>query len=67
MAASTPAAMSLDTPDGIATQLERRRHAVAEAWNLGDEVVLFGAGDRVPVPGRRDRITRSARTPSTST
>jgi Xaa-Pro aminopeptidase len=56
MAASTPAATSLDTPDGIAAQLERRRYAVAEAWNLGDEVVLFGAGDRVPVPGRRDRM-----------
>ena len=53
--AATPAATSLDTPDGIVAQLERRRHAVAEAWDLGDQVVLFGAGDRVPVPGRRDR------------
>ncbi len=56
MSASTPAATSLDTPDGIAAQLERRRRAVVEAWNLGDEVVVFGAGDRVPVPGRADRM-----------
>ena len=56
MAASTPAPTSPDTPEGVAAQLERRRLAVAEAWNLGDEVVLFGAGEPVPVPGRGDRI-----------
>ncbi|MDQ3982551.1 MAG: aminopeptidase P family protein [Actinomycetota bacterium] len=53
--ASTPPAASLDTPDGVAVQLERRRRSVVEAWDLGDQVVLFGAGDRVPVPGRGDR------------
>ena len=56
MAATTRPAPSLDATDGIAAQLERRRHAVAEAWNHDDEVVLFGAGDRVPVPGRDDRM-----------
>ena len=28
---------------------------MAETWNLGDEVVVIGAGEPVPVPGRRDR------------
>ena len=35
-------------------QLERRRRAAAEAWGLRDEVVLVGAGTRIPVPGRAD-------------
>jgi Xaa-Pro aminopeptidase len=35
-------------------QLERRRAAAAEAWDLKDEVVLIGAGDRIGVPGRGD-------------
>jgi Xaa-Pro aminopeptidase len=39
----------------IAEQLERRRRAVAERWELGDQVVLVGAGERIPVPGRGDR------------
>src|SRR5215213_9252397 len=38
----------------IAQQLERRRAAAAAAWNLGEEVVLIGAGEPVPVPGRYD-------------
>ena len=38
----------------VAQQLERRRRAVAEDWNLGGEVVLVGAGVPVPVPGRGD-------------
>ncbi len=39
----------------VTRQLERRRRAVAAAWGLGDEVVLVGAGEPAPVPGRRDR------------
>jgi Xaa-Pro aminopeptidase len=39
----------------IAVQLDRRRRAAAEEWQLGDQVVLIGAGDRIPVPGRGDR------------
>jgi len=31
--------------------LEKRRDALARAWALGDELVLIGAGDLVPVPG----------------
>ena len=42
-----------ETPIGV--QLERRRRAVAEQWQLDDQVVLVGAGDRIPVPGRGDR------------
>ena len=34
--------------------LERRRAAVAEAWNLNDGVVLVAAGDEIPLPGRGD-------------
>src|ERR671918_2461919 len=39
----------------ITAQLERRRKAAAERWDLTDELVLVGAGDRIPVPGRGDR------------
>jgi len=42
-----------DRPD-----LERRRRAVAERWNLSDEIVLIGAGSRIHVPGRADRTYR---------
>jgi Xaa-Pro aminopeptidase len=39
----------------LSRQLERRRQAVAERWNLGEQAVLIGAGEPVPVPGRGDR------------
>jgi Xaa-Pro aminopeptidase len=42
------------TDAAIAGQLERRRRAAAERWELGDGVVLVGAGDRIHVPGRAD-------------
>ena len=35
----------------ITTQLDRRRRALAEHWNLSDEVVVVGAGAPVPVTG----------------
>lgn len=38
----------------VAEQLQRRRDAVADAWNLGDEVVLIGAGELIAIPGRGD-------------
>jgi Xaa-Pro aminopeptidase len=38
----------------VRQQLERRRRAAAEAWDLRDEVVLIGAGMPIPVPGRAD-------------
>jgi Xaa-Pro aminopeptidase len=40
---------------GIAEQLERRRRAAAAQWDLHDEIVLIGAGDPIPFPGRGDR------------
>jgi Xaa-Pro aminopeptidase len=40
----------------IAAQIERRRSAVAERWDLEDEVVLIGAGEPIFVPGRGDRF-----------
>jgi Xaa-Pro aminopeptidase len=39
----------------IAEQLDRRRAAAAEAWDVRDAVVLVEAGDETPVPGRGDR------------
>ena len=46
---------SLNDMTGIAEQLERRRTAAAAAWDLKDEIVLVGAGEPVPYPGRADR------------
>jgi Xaa-Pro aminopeptidase len=40
---------------GIDPYLDRRRRAAADAWNLGEEFVLIGAGEPLPVPGRYDR------------
>ena len=42
----------------VAAQLERRRRAVAERWDLSDAVVLIGAGSRIHVPGRADLTYR---------
>jgi Xaa-Pro aminopeptidase len=55
MSANPAAAAALDAGTAVATQLERRRRAVAELWNLADELVLVGAGERISVPGRGDR------------
>jgi Xaa-Pro aminopeptidase len=38
----------------IAAQLQRRRAAAADAWQLRDEIVLVGAGDPIQIPGRAD-------------
>ena len=45
---------NLDPIPTVESQLDRRREAVAELWNLGEEVVLVGAGEPIPVPGRGD-------------
>jgi Xaa-Pro aminopeptidase len=42
----------------IAEQLERRRNAAADDWNLSREIVLLGAGEPVPIPGRADLTYR---------
>jgi Xaa-Pro aminopeptidase len=38
----------------VTEQLDRRRRATAAHWNLSREVVLIGAGEPIPVPGRGD-------------
>jgi Xaa-Pro aminopeptidase len=38
----------------VERQLARRRLALADAWDLTDEIVLVGAGSRITIPGRRD-------------
>src|ERR1051325_6629961 len=47
----------------VQEQIERRRRAVAEAWDLRDEIVLVGAGAPVHLPGRAD-LTYRVRSPS---
>ena len=39
----------------VRQQLERRRHEAVERWALTDEIILVGAGEPLPVPGRGDR------------
>ena len=39
----------------VEAQLSRRRAAARDAWSLTDVVVLIGAGEPIPVPGRCDR------------
>jgi Xaa-Pro aminopeptidase len=43
-----------ESESDVAAQLERRRRAVAERWDLGDGIVVIGAGSRIHVPGRAD-------------
>jgi Xaa-Pro aminopeptidase len=38
----------------VAEALSRRRSAVAGAWGLSDEIVVIGAGELIPIPGRGD-------------
>ncbi len=38
----------------IGAQLSRRRAEAAEAWQLTEELVLIGAGEPIPIPGRAD-------------
>ncbi len=42
----------------ISQQIERRRRAVAELWNLGDEAVVIVAGEPISIPGRADLTYR---------
>jgi Xaa-Pro aminopeptidase len=47
--------VTLSLEGTLPQQLGRRRREVAEAWGLRDELVLVGAGGRIPIPGRADR------------
>jgi Xaa-Pro aminopeptidase len=42
----------------IAAALARRRALAASTWNLTDELVVIGAGEPIPVPGRYDLTYR---------
>src|SRR5215213_3345656 len=48
-------APDIETSGDLFAQLDRRRRAVVEQWQLDHQVVLIGAGDKIPVPGRGDR------------
>src|SRR5579862_2548086 len=37
-------------------QIARRRVALADAWQLTDEIVLVGGGSPLDIPGRCDRV-----------
>src|ERR1044072_3794992 len=50
--------MTLALEQTIGEQLERRRKAAAEAWDLSEEIVLVGAGAPVHLPGRADLTYR---------
>src|SRR5512134_1947821 len=39
----------------MTTFLDRRRARAAAAWDLGDEIVLVGSGEPVPLPGGADQ------------
>jgi Xaa-Pro aminopeptidase len=43
-----------DAEPPIDEQLDRRRAALSSAWDLDSEVVVVGAGEPVPIPGRGD-------------
>lgn len=42
----------------VERELRRRRTAVAQAWDLGNQVVLIGAGEPIHRPGRDDATYR---------
>ena len=45
------------TPGSAVTKaIERRRRAIEAEWNELGAVVLIGAGDPIPIPGRADRV-----------
>jgi len=42
--------------DAVTKAIERRRRAIEAEWNELGAVVLIGAGDPIPIPGRADRL-----------
>jgi Xaa-Pro aminopeptidase len=45
-----------ESEDAVTEAIERRRRAIEAEWNELDAVVLIGAGDPIPIPGRADRV-----------
>src|SRR5258706_15200967 len=46
----------MTSPEAIRKAIERRGRALEGEWNGLDTVVLIGAGDPIPIPGRADRV-----------
>ena len=45
-----------ESDDAVTKVIERRRRAIEAEWNELGAVVLIGAGDPIPIPGRTDRV-----------
>ena len=45
-----------ESGDAVTKAIERRRRAIEAEWNELGAVVLIGAGDPIPIPGRADRV-----------
>ena len=45
-----------ESDDAVTKAIERRRRAIEAEWNELGAVVLIGAGDPIPIPGRADRV-----------
>jgi Xaa-Pro aminopeptidase len=45
-----------ESDDTVTNAIKRRRRAVEAEWNDLGAVVLIGAGDPIPIPGRADRV-----------
>jgi len=45
-----------ESGDAATNAIERRRRAIEAEWNELGAVVLIGAGEPIPIPGRADRV-----------
>ena len=45
-----------ESDDAVTKAIERRRRAIEAEWNELGAVVLIGAGEPIPIPGRADRV-----------
>jgi len=45
-----------ESGDAVTKAIERRRRAIEAEWSELGAVVLIGAGDPIPIPGRADRV-----------
>jgi Xaa-Pro aminopeptidase len=45
-----------ESDEAVTKAIERRRRAIEAEWNELGAVVLIGAGDPIPIPGRADRV-----------
>lgn len=45
-----------ESDDAVTKAIERRRRAIEAEWSELGAVVLIGAGDPMPIPGRANRV-----------